>query len=66
MEESDWTFHQVFGDRGEDVDFQDIAEGMCSGPERLLIALSWEYGSPIMLIVGFISQRWPGVIRCLV
>lgn len=26
--ESDWTFHQVFGDRGEDIDFQDIAEGM--------------------------------------
>lgn len=27
MVETDWTFHQVFGDRGEDVDFQDIAEG---------------------------------------
>lgn len=26
MEESNWTFHQVFGDRGEDVDFQEVAE----------------------------------------
>lgn len=35
--ESDWTFHQVFGDRGEDIDFQDIAEGMCKSLKSYVI-----------------------------
>jgi hypothetical protein len=30
--ESDWTFHQVFGDRGDDIEFSDIAEGKCIVP----------------------------------